>query len=154
MATGVSNVYRNILAPTDGSELSEKAVKEAAQIAKVMGAKLLLLHVRSPIDIPHHVDGGVLSRYGEGKLMEEIAVEERQLLDAALAIATSAGAEAEGAFITSYSPYESIIRVAKERHVDLIVMASRIRHGIPRFVIQSETHKVLMNSEIPVLVVR
>jgi len=147
-------MYQNILAPTDGSDLSKKAVKEAARIAKFAGAKLLLLHVRSPIDIPHHAAGGVLSRYGEGKLMEEIADEERQLLDAALEIAASAGVKAEGAFITSYSPYESIIRVAKEQQADLIVMASRIRHGIPRFVIQSETHKVLMNTEIPVLVVR
>ncbi|MBI4293401.1 MAG: universal stress protein [Betaproteobacteria bacterium] len=147
-------MYRNILAPTDGSELSHKAVLEAARIAKSMGAKLLLLHVRSPIDIPHHVEGGVLSRYGEGKLMEEIAVEERRLLDAALAVAASAGVEAEGSFISGYSPYESIIRVAKDQNSDLIVMASRIRHGIPRFVIQSETHKVLMNTEIPVLVVR
>ena len=147
-------MYQNILAPTDGSKLSKKAVTEAARIAKFMGAKLLLLHVRSPIDIPHHVAGGALSRLGEGKVMEEIAVEERQLLDVALEIAASVGVEAEGAFITGYSPYESIVRVAQERRADLIVMASRIRHGIPRFVIQSETHKVLMNTEIPVLVVR
>ncbi len=147
-------MYRNILAPTDGSELSKKAVMEAARLAKFSGASLLLLHVRSPIEVPHHVAGGALSRFGEVKLMEEIAVEERELLDAAVAIAASAGIEAEVAFIAGYSPYESIIRVAQERHCDLIVMASRIRHGIPSFVIQSETHKVLMHSDIPVLVMR
>lgn len=147
-------MYRHILAPTDGSELSGKAVGEAARLAKFAGARLLLLHVRSPIDIPHHVEGGALSRLGEGRVMEEIAVEERQLLDAAVAIAASAGVEAEVAFITGYSPYESIVRVAKEQHCDLIVMASRIRHGIPRFVVQSETHKVMMHTDIPVLVVR
>jgi nucleotide-binding universal stress UspA family protein len=76
------------------------------------------------------------------------------LLDTALALAASAGVRAEGAFVAGYSPYESIIRVAKDQECDLIVMASRIRHGIPRFVVQSETHKVLMNTEIPVLVVR
>ncbi len=147
-------MYRNILAPTDGSELSQKAVTEAARLAKFAGAALLLLHVRSPIDVPHHVAGGALMRFGEGKLMEEIAVEERQLLDAAVAIAAAEGVGAEVAFIAGYSPYESIIRVAEERHCDLIVMASRIRHGIPGFVHQSETHRVLMHTGVPVLVVR
>ena len=41
-------MYRKILVSTDGSELSIRAVKEAARLAASVGARLLVLHVRSP----------------------------------------------------------------------------------------------------------
>jgi len=77
-------MYRKILVVTFGTELSNKAVKEAAQLAKALGAKLLVLHVRSPLDIPHHAEGGALSRFGEEKITEEIVKAERELLDGAV----------------------------------------------------------------------
>jgi nucleotide-binding universal stress UspA family protein len=147
-------MYRKILAVTFGTELSVKAVREAAQLASALGAKLLVLHVRSPMDIPHHAEGGALSRLGEEKMTEEIVDEERKLLEAAVDMAASIGIKAETAFIADLSPYEAIIRVCQEQHCDLIVMATRIRHGLPGFFVKSETQKVLMHSEIPVLVVR
>lgn len=147
-------MYRKILAVTFGSELSNKALKEAAQLANALGARLLVLHVRSPLDIPHHAEGGVLSRSGEEKITQEIDEEERKLLDAATQIAASIGIEAQTAFIAGLLPYEAIIRVSREQQCDLIVMGTRIRHGIPGFFVKSETQKVLMHTETPVLVVR
>jgi len=147
-------MYRKILAVAFGTELSMKAVKEAAQLANGLAAKLFVLHVRSPMDVPHHVEGGALSRFGAEKITEEIDQEERKFLEGAVALATSAGIEAETGYIADLSPYKAIIRVAEEQHCDLIVMGTRIRHGIPGYFVQSETQKVLAHTAIPVLVVR
>jgi len=147
-------MFKHILAPTDGSGFSNKAVATAAQLAQSLRAKLLLLHVRSPIESPHHVEGGALSTLGGKVVMQEIEAEERKLLDAAVEIAAANGMKAETAFVAGYSTYEAIIRIASEQHCDLIVMASHGRRGISDLLMGSETQKVLTHTTIPVLVVR
>lgn len=147
-------MFKHILVPTDGSGFSNKAVAAGARLAQALSAQLLLLHVRSPIESPHHVEGGALSHLGEKVLVQEIEDEERKLLDAALAIAAADGMKAETAFVAGYSPYDAIIRIAREQHCDLIVMASHGRRGISGFLIGSETQKVLAHTTIPVLIVR
>jgi len=147
-------MYRKILVVTFGSELSNKAVKEAARLAKAVGARLLVLHVRSPLDVPDHAEGGALSRLGEEKITEEIAAVERGFLDGAVKIAAAVGVAAETAFILDLSTHEAIVRVAQEQQCDLIVMGTRIRHGIPGYFVKSTTQKVLGHTDIPMLLVR
>ena len=147
-------MFNHILVPTDGSGFSNRAVATAARLAQSLNARLLVLHVRSPIDSPHHVEGGALSKLGGKVVMQEIEDEERKLLDAALEIAATGGVIAEKAFVAGYSPYDAIIRIAREQQCDLIVMASHGRRGLSALVIGSETHKVLVHSKIPVLVCR
>jgi nucleotide-binding universal stress UspA family protein len=147
-------MFQNILVPTDGSESSTKAVATAARLAHALGAKLLILHVRSPIESPHHVEGGALTTLGGDKVMQEIEDEERMLLDAAQKIAAADGAVAETAFVAGFSTYDAVIRIASEQHCDLIVMASHGRRGISELLLGSETQKVLTHTTIPVLVVR
>jgi nucleotide-binding universal stress UspA family protein len=147
-------MFKHILVPTDGSGFSNKAVATGARLAQSLGAKLLLLHVRSPIESPHHVAGGALSSLGGDAMMREIEEEERKLLDTALAMAASDGATAETAFVAGYSACDAIIRVAREQDCDLIVMASHGRRGISSLLLGSETQKVLAQTTIPVLIVR
>ena len=147
-------MFAKILVPTDGSGFSNKAVATAAALAHALHAKLLVLHVRSPIESPHHVEGGALTELGGKVVLQEIEDEERRLLDAALEIAANAGARAETAFLAGYSPYEAIIRVAREQRCDLIVMASHGRRGLSALLLGSETQKVLTHTGIPVLTVR
>jgi nucleotide-binding universal stress UspA family protein len=146
-------MFQHILVPTDGSDFSNKAVSTAARLAHALHAKLLVLHVRSPIESPHHVEGGALSHLGGKVVMQEIEGEERKLLDAALAIATAEEAEAETAFVDGYSTYDAIVRIAREQHCDLIVMASHGRRGLTSLLLGSETQKVQAHTAIPVLVV-
>jgi nucleotide-binding universal stress UspA family protein len=146
-------MYRKILVPTNGSALSNRGVTEASRLARALGAKLLVLHVRSPLVEPHHVEGGALSVLGEEKLSAEIEDEERKLLEAAVDIAASIGITAETAFVADLSPYEAIVRVAREAQCDVIVMASHGRRGVPGFLIGSVTQKVLTHTPTPVLVV-
>lgn len=147
-------MHRKILAVTFGTELSIKAVSEAARLAKGLSAKLFVLHIRSPMDIPHHVEGGALFRDGEGKLTDEIDREERKFLEEIAELAASFGIEAETGYVADLSPYKAIIRIAQEQHCDLIVMATRIRQGIPGYFVQSELQKVLAHTDIPVVAVR
>lgn len=147
-------MFEYILVPTDGSDFSNKAVSTAARLAHSLHAKLLLLHVRSPIESPHHVEGGALTHLGGKIVMQEIENEERKLLDAAVAIAAADGTAAETAFVAGYSTYDAIIRIAREQHCDLIVMASHGRRGLSSLLIGSETQEVLSHTTIPVLIVR
>ncbi len=146
-------MFTKILVPTDGSDFSNNAVSAAAQLAHALHAPLLVLHVRSPIDSPHHIEGGALTHLGE-IVKQETEEEERTLLDAALQLAAANGVPAEAAFVTGYSPYEAIIRIAREQRCDLIVMASHGRRGLSGLLIGSETQKLLTHTTIPVLVVR
>lgn len=147
-------MHRKILAVAFGTELSIKAVKEAVQLAKDLSAMLFVLHVRSPLEMPHHVQGGALSRGGAEKMADEIDQEERKFLEGAVALATTAGVEVQSGYVTDIAPYKAIIRVAQEQHCDLIVMGTRIRSGLPGYFVTSETQKVLAHTEIPVVVVR
>ena len=149
-----TGMHRKVLAVTFGTELSLKAVKEAARLAKGMAARLFVLHVISPMDIPHHVEGGALTRIGAGKIADEIDQEERKFLEGMVELANSFGIEAEAGYVADLSPYKAIIRVAQGQECDLIVMGTRIRHGIPGYFVTSETQKVLAHTEIPVVVVR
>jgi nucleotide-binding universal stress UspA family protein len=51
-------------------------------------------------------------------------------------------------------PYKGIIRTAKEKGCDVIVMASHGRGGISALLIGSETHEVVTHTNIPVLICR
>ena len=147
-------MFQHILVPTDGSDFSNKAVSTAARLAHALHAKLLVLHVRSPIETPHHVEGGALTHMGGKIVMQEIEDEERKLLDAALEIAAADGTAAETAFVAGYSTCDAIIRIAREQRCDLIVMASHGHHGLTSFLIESETQKVLAHATVPVMIVR
>ncbi len=146
-------MVKRILTVFFGTELSKKAVKYAAELAKSLGAELFVLHIRSPMEIPHHAEGGALVQH-EDTITWEINEEERALLRGAAHIAESVGVKPQTGFISDLVPYEGILRVAREQQCDLIVMGTRIRHGIPGFLLKSQTQKVLENSDIPVLVVR
>jgi len=147
-------MYRKILAVAFGTDLSIKAVKEAARLAQGLAAELFVLHVRSPLDVPHHVEGGALSRAGAQTMAAEIDQEERKFFEGVVELASSAGIEVQSGYVADLSPYKAIIRVAQEQHCDLIVMGTRIRHGIPGYFVKSETQKVLAHTDIPVVVVR
>jgi nucleotide-binding universal stress UspA family protein len=148
-------MYSTILVPTDGSELSNRAVGEAARLAAGLGSTLLILHVRSPMEMPHLVEGGALARLPRAALLEAVEAEERELMDRAVNIAREAGVEAKPAFITGTSPYEAILRVATEQQCDLIVMASHGRRGLSGLLMGSETKKLLTHVvNTPVLIVR
>jgi nucleotide-binding universal stress UspA family protein len=147
-------MYKRILVPTDGSKLSDKAVKEAAKLAKLAGADLLLLHVRPPYDRPLYTEGSSLAYPSRRKDKEREEKEEHDILHSAAKISDAMDVTTETTYVTSTSPYEAIVKTAKKGKCDLIVMSSHGRRGIAGLLIGSETQKVLTHTTIPVLVVR
>ena len=141
-------MYESILVPTDGSTLSDAAIKEAANLAKELHSKLVLFYAI-------HMEGlsppiPIKERELTQKAMED---EAKQVLASAAKNSNLARLTVEQMFAGSNWPYEAIIDAAKDFKCDLIVMASHGRHGISGVLLGSETQKVLTHSKVPVLVV-
>jgi nucleotide-binding universal stress UspA family protein len=148
-------MYKHILLPTDGSELSAKAVKLAIQFAKSIGAKVTALNVTAAYPFVALEDSSVRIPASIKKQFHEEAAEgSMRMLDKVKATAGAAGVDCYGVSVHSGVPYDAIIKQAKKLKCDLIVMASHGRKGLAGVLIGSETVKVLTHSTIPVLVVR
>lgn len=145
-------MFKHILVPTDGSELSENAIKHAVSLAKHCGAKLTALNVVPKFHVLTY-DTEMLE--ATPKEFEKTSREHsKQFLDVAEHEAHTAGVDYDRVTVTSDRPYQEIITSAKEHGCDLIVMASHGRHGLEGVLLGSETQKVLTHSQIPVLVYR
>jgi len=85
---------------------------------------------------------------------DQIRAQAERLLSAAASQAREAGVPCETLRATHEDPYQAIIDAARERHCDLIAMASHGRRGMAAVVLGSQTQKVLAHSTTPVLVYR
>ena len=145
-------MYKHILVPVDGSKLSAKAVKEAAAMARLTGAKVTLFHVAPDFGGVYYSESPLLAtHYTAASFKAAVAKHAQKLLDAA---AKPAGMEVATRHVISEFPYDAIVRAAAKEKCDLIVMASHGRSGVKGFLLGSETQKVLTHTKIPVLVVR
>jgi nucleotide-binding universal stress UspA family protein len=147
---GVRMQFRHILAPTDFSEYSKKAVASALEWAKKFGAKLTLLHV---VELPPYpVDGYVppnLSPTFWEDLERQASVELAQVVPEAEA----AGIEVSRVVAVG-TPYRTIIETAEATQADLIVMATAGRTGFSHLVLGSIAERVVRTASCPVLTIR
>lgn len=144
-------MYKQILVPTDGSEISARAVQTAAGLARLCNAKLEVLSVREPF--PY----SAISEIQPVPPQEFYDAQERlatSRVEAAIDAARTEGIKAEGATIEALHPWEAVLDQAKAKGCDLIVMASHGRRGLSALLLGSETQKVLTHSTLPVLVIR
>ncbi len=145
-------MFKHILIPTDGSDLSRKAVLYGAQLAKEAGAKVTALTISEPYRVAS-LDA-VLIAIGEDEYEEESRRMSEKALDQVKMAAEAAGVPCETIREIHDQPYRAIIDAAHALSCDLIVMASHGRRGISALLLGSETVKVLTHSTIPVLVYR
>ena len=148
-------MYKHILVPTDGSSLSRKAIKIAAALARALGARITAIYV-VPEGVPTLFSGDRL--YGSGILgrqyRELVKSEAKKALAVVEIEAGIAGVAYASVQALAGHPWQEIIRTARSRRCDLIVMASHGRAGLTALALGSETTKVLAHSKIPVLVCR
>jgi len=147
-------VFKNILVPTDGSKLSQKAVREAVAFAKACGAKVVALHVYPTFA------GSPYGNFGPSKAIMANS-HEREYKDYADKVfaeiskaADAAGVPFDSVLVEGDDVHKQIIGIAGKKRCDLICMASHGRRGLSGVVLGSETQKVLTHSAIPVLVLR
>ena len=149
-------MYKHIMLPVDGSELSRKAEKECITFAKFMGAKVTAIHVVSHFYL--HFQRWAAPRSVFTKIEKEHEAEAsevaRKMIAKIEARAKAEGVKCDGLVVVGDHPYEEIIKSAETRKCDLVMMASHGHTGLNAVLLGSETVKVLTHAKIPVLVVR
>jgi nucleotide-binding universal stress UspA family protein len=145
-------MYRHILVPTDGSDLSLAAVDQALALAKVLGSQVTALTVAEPLHFLPVTPAATATL----RVDYEVHVKEdgARILGAVTEKANAAGVAIETLQITAGDAWRGIIETAEQKGCDLIVMASHGRRGVSAFLMGSVTTKVLSHSKVPVLVYR
>ena len=148
-------MYKHMLVPTDGSPLSLKAIRTAARLAKMISGRITGIYVIPPYTPPVYGEAVMYVSEVSPKRYKEITEREAKKALATVKIeADSAGVPAQVTLVTAQNPWEGIVRGAKAKNCDLIVMASHGRKGLTGLLLGSETIKVLTHSKVPVLVCR
>ncbi|WP_349743401.1 universal stress protein [Roseateles cavernae] len=144
-------MFKRIIVPTDGSEITAKAVGTAVQLAKLHGARLYAVSVKEPF--PY----SAVSEMQPTPPQEFFDAQERiasARVKEVVAAAEAAGVPCEGHTVEALHAWEAVIEHAKTHEADLVVMASHGRRGFQAMLLGSETQKLLTHCTIPVLVVR
>lgn len=148
-------MFKHILVPSDGSEFSERAVRQAVIFAKEIGADITAFYAKPDFSAMGYYGEGFLSiaklDEGEDSHAEAFA---RKVLGFVAELCQEADVKCQTISATCALVYEGIIDAATNGNCDLIFMASHGRSGIKALLLGSETSKVLTHSKIPVLVYR
>jgi nucleotide-binding universal stress UspA family protein len=147
-------MFKHILVPTDGSELSRATAQRAITFAKENGARITAFYAKPEYPIAYFGEGALIDPTTPDKFAEMADQQATEYLGEVTAWCTEAGVECSTIAATSDIPYEAIINAAETSGCDLIFMASHGRRGISGFLLGSETNKVLTHSKVPVLVYR
>lgn len=147
-------MFKQILVPTDGSELSTSTVERAIGFAREAGARITFFFAKPDYPVAFYGEGALIDPTTPEKFAEMADQQAAEILARCEAMAKRAGVESNGVSLTNDIPYEAIIAAAETNGCDLIFMASHGRRGISGLLLGSETQKVLTHSKIPVLVYR
>ncbi|MGH7301938.1 MAG: universal stress protein [Candidatus Rokuibacteriota bacterium] len=138
---------RRILHPSDFSPASRAVFARAVDMAKVNAATLLLVHVRSPVS-------PLFGDYISPQTFEQLArAAWQKRLDALVTRARKAGVRARS-FLFKGAPHVEIVRAARSKRADLIVMGTYGRSGLARLFLGSVAERVVATALCPVLTVR
>ena len=148
----IAVMFRSIVVGTDGSDTAGKAVQQAIDLAKSVGAGIYLVSAYEPVP--------------QARLREEARqtpedlqwmISPREDVDATLADAADlvreAGVDVE-TFAREGDPADAILDVAEERDADLIVVGNKGMTGARRFLLGSVPNKVSHHAPCSVLIVR
>ncbi|HET9032541.1 MAG TPA: universal stress protein [Dokdonella sp.] len=145
-------MFKHILIPTDGSELSTNAIEKGIKFAAGIGASVTGLNVVPNLKLLDYQ----LQILEETRQTLNEAAKSRSLaiLEVLSKAAKAANVECKTEMAVNDRPYRAIIDSAEKNGCDLILMASHGRSGVSAVLLGSETHRVLTHSKIPVLVLR
>jgi len=147
-------MFKHILVPTDGSELSTDTVKRAITFAREAGAKTTFYFAKPDYPVSFYGEGALIDPTTPDKFAEMASQQAAEILARCEAMARAEGVESASISSVCDVPYEGIIAAAEQAGADLIFMASHGRRGISGLLLGSETQKVLTHSKTPVLVYR
>ena len=143
--------FRRIVHPSDFSPASRPALRKAIELAKSHRAQLFVVHVLSmlPVIPDTYVAPTVWDDLERGSRITA----QRQLARL-VATAKAAGVRASGVVLDIGITHEQIVRFARARRADLIVIGTHGRSGLTRALLGSVASRVLAAARCPVLTVR
>jgi nucleotide-binding universal stress UspA family protein len=142
---------RRILVPTDFSKSSANALTYAVAFAEKFGAEILLLHVVQ--DLALFIPEAVLVAPPPAPPVEQFAAAARTALERVIGELQQPGLTIRPEVVEG-TPYEEIVRFARERDVDLIVIGTHGHTGLAHILLGGVTDKVVRRAPCPVLTVR
>ena len=142
---------KKILFPTDFSETSEEAAKYAVSYGKEFGAKVYVLHIVNERIISEGLNLPRLVSVAD--LEEEMTKEAKKRLQVLIPKEEAEGLDMETVIVRG-EPFLEIIRFAKEKDIDLIIIGTHGRSGFEHIIFGSTAEKVVRKAPCPVLSVR
>ena len=145
------SLYKRILFPTDGSDITAKALQSALGLAKLCNADMHTLAVMEPFPYSAISEMQPVPPQEFYDAQKRVALARVKVVTDA---AAAAGVTCQAHTVEGLHAWEAILDHAKAQACDLVVMASHGRRGMSALLLGSETQKVLTHSTLPVLVVR
>jgi len=145
-------MYENLLVPVDGSELSERAMRDSIALARQLNAAITGFVAEPDTTLP------TVGRHPSAVLREneqaeaEAASHARFVLAKFGALASEAGVTFHGHYTRALQVDEAIVQAAEQHHCDMIVMATHGRGAFGELLFGSHTKSVLARSKLPLLV--
>ena len=144
---------KNIVVAIDKSECSNRAIAQAAELARKFDSKLTLLHVYDNKYFDVFLEGSYNRLDVIEKMQTELKTQSADLLNAGKALCADLADRVEMVSLEG-NPASRIIDYVEKNDVDLLVMGSHGMGGFRRFFLGSVTHKVAVSVEKPILIVR
>jgi len=142
---------RRILHPSDFSPASRAAFARAVDLAKANRAELVVAHVIAPI-IPMMGDGYVSPAVFD-QLENAARAQAKKQIGALVAKAKKTGVRASSVLLEGIA-HEQIVRAARSKRADLIVIGTHGRTGVARLFLGSVAGRVVSVARCPVMTVR
>jgi nucleotide-binding universal stress UspA family protein len=137
---------RAIVVPLDGSELAERALPYAAEYAKALGARLLLVTVWEGAD-------EALELVLKGVAEELFSTAEKKFEEYLFGVAKRIKDVPVDAEVLAGHPADEIVRLVAERDIEMLVLSSHGRSGLGRFWFGSVGSQLVRRAGVPRLVI-
>jgi len=144
--------FSKILYATDYSKASARALDEAVALTKQNHAELLVLHVIDPVTpyvAGEDIGGAELYMKLEETTKQEAEISMRKLMEKLRKLRVNAKS-----LLVRGTAQEQIVKAAKGRRANLIVIGTHGRTGLSKLLMGSVANKVVSTAHCPVLTVR
>lgn len=145
-------MYTHLLVPIDATDLSTVVVGKAVELARSLGARITFFHAQLNYNASFFGDAELVRVTSPDDFAYSYTGRARELLAKAESAAHAKGVSCSSITTVCSKAHQGIIGAAQEAQCDLIFMASHGRNSHLGMMLGSQTLKVLMNSDIPVLV--
>ena len=142
---------RRILYATDYSKASGRALDEAVNLARQNRAELLVVHVMEPIPYAAGEEFGGAELYL--RLEDATKRESQTTMDKLMRRLQRSKVKAKSLLLRG-SPYDQIVKTAKSKRADMIVIGTHGRTGLSKLFMGSVAAKVVSAATCPVVTVR